>query len=426
MEDINKRAVEFFKNNKRYDRMLNKMGEKYKRRGNVEGSIELKSISEEEKLILCKIKPEFINSDTASFTVKGFMKVFKGTEFENMDLNEVVKNYFKNSLVTEKEQKETQSREREEFFTRIISEFMGTQGAEWLRHSLDNKNYGYILIVREYERDKENLRIVLKYILKGITLLLSNTSQYPRLAIFASSVTKDPHYFDTNAIGGKLLIAALSYMAKTDVPSNSEEENELLYGFRIIKDGISNFTTCSGIKAYKDKESHRGIEGFVDSNEPVQLNLYNLSMIDFIECSNNEIYVFENPSVFSEIFERTMHFNPSLLCTSGQLKLASIVFLDKLADGVRNIYYSGDLDPEGINIAYKLRRRYGDKLKFWRYDLESYNKAKSRVKFEPSRYKQLENIDCPELGELIKAIGESGCSGYQELLLEDYLRDMGV
>lgn len=424
MDDINQRAVEFFKNNKKYKRIFDKMGEKYRKRGRVEGSIELKNPTEEERLFLCKIKPEFIKVNPINFTIRGFLKTFKGTEFENMDLNEVVKGYFKDGLLTEREQRDNKSRLKQEFYNEIILEFKDTGAASWLESSLENKNSGYYLISREYEKDRESLRVILKNLMTGINVLSVKENEYKRLAIFASQVTRDPHYFDSSTTGGKLLLAALAYFEEIEAPSNSEEENELLYRFGIIKDGISNYTTCSGVKAYSGQKEHLGISGFIEREEPVQLNLYNLSRIDKIQCRGDVVFVFENPTVFSEVLEATKALKPSLLCTSGQLKLASIVFLDKIKDDIKTIYYSGDFDPEGINIAWKLKKRYGDKLQLWRYDTDSYLKVKSEVKFDALRIKQIESIDSPELKQLIEAMKNYRTCGYQELLVGDYVNDI--
>lgn len=151
-----------------------------------------------------------------------------------------------------------------------------------------------------------------------------------------------------------------------------------------------------------------------------------MSNIDFIKCSADVLYVFENPSVFSEVLSKTSNEKPSLLCTSGQLKLASLVFLDKVVQNVDKIYYSGDIDPEGISIAYKLKKRYKDKLVYWRFDLPSYYKSKSNIKFDDRRKKQLETIDDEELRPLIKEVLNCGCCGYQEVLIEDYIKDISI
>ena len=46
-----------------------------------------------------------------------------------------------------------------------------------------------------------------------------------------------------------------------------------------------------------------------------------------------------------------------LVCTYGQVKLSGIILLNLLVDSGYKLYYTGDIDPEGIQIADKLKQR---------------------------------------------------------------------
>lgn len=423
-EEKYKYAVRVLKANKAYHRILKEIATKYKQKGILGGSIELKNLTPEERLLLCKIDSSYIAAVDARFTVKKFLATFKGTYLEELDFLEILKLYFNDKLITNRELRENKAIIKEEFFTEVLSDFQETKAYTWLNNSLKDKSFGYQIIIKEYEKDRENLKRLLHNVMNGINSLEKNDDHSRRLAIFASNITKDPHYFDSNGLGGKLLLSALAYISESKVPETSEEENLLLESVGIVKDEISNYTTCSSIRAYSKEELHLGIEGFYKVGEPIQLNLLNLSQIDNIECTKNMLFVFENPTVFSEVFQNTRTLKPSLLCTSGQLKLASIVFLDKVINKVDKIFYSGDFDPEGINIAYKLKQRYGDKLKFWRFDVEEYKSLKSNVTIEERRLKQLDGINSEELLPLINKLKKEGSSGYQELLVEEYIGDI--
>lgn len=423
MNDINKEAAKFFKENKKYHRILKGMAEKYKSLESLGGSIELKNLTAEEQLILSKINSKFISSRDAKFSVQKFIKTFDGTKLEGIDFVGVLKEYFNDEIKTNKEVKNDKEKIKQDFFNEILVAFENTEAAKWLLSALESKSFGYMLIIKEYESNNKILRETLFNVVDGINKLINN-KQLTRLAIFASEVTRNPHYFDSNQIGGKLLISALSYISKVQTPENSEEENELLYNFGILRDEISNHTTFSNVLIYSNNEEHPGVRGFYDNNEPLQLNLWNLSRIDYSKCTKNTLFVFENPSVFSEVLLRTSDLKPSLLCTSGQLKLASLVLLDKTINNVDRIYYSGDFDPEGINIAFKLKQRYGDKLCYWRYDVESYKKVKSNINLDDRRIKQIEKIEDEMLSELIDEIKVNKYCGYQELLVDVYVEEI--
>ncbi|KAA8675093.1 DUF2399 domain-containing protein [Clostridium sp. WLY-B-L2] len=92
--------------------------------------------------------------------------------------------------------------------------------------------------------------------------------------------------------------------------------------------------------------------------------------------------VFENPTVFSGILHRALKTRPSLICIFGNFKLASLVLMDKLVENGVRIYYSGDLDREGIIMADKLKLRYESKLVLWRYGVEDYRDIVSMVRLK--------------------------------------------
>ncbi len=90
---------------------------------------------------------------------------------------------------------------------------------------------------------------------------------------------------------------------------------------------------------------------FFNAYEPLQVSLWNLSKVDKIISKRNKVFVFENPTVFSEVLYRSSKEKPSIICTYGQVKLASLILLDNLVENGTHIYYSGDFDPEGLIIA---------------------------------------------------------------------------
>ena len=75
------------------------------------------------------------------------------------------------------------------------------------------------------------------------------------------------------------------------------------------------------------KRQHLGLEGFSDKKEPVLLTLYTLSNLNDI-YGNKEIYILENPSVFSWLCEK--YPDKSFVCTNGQLRFSAFLLLDQL------------------------------------------------------------------------------------------------
>ena len=96
-----------------------------------------------------------------------------------------------------------------------------------------------------------------------------------------------------------------------------------------------------------------------------------------------------------------------------------------LAKEGTKLFYSGDFDPEGLQIADKLKHRYGDRLDLWRYGISDYEKAVSHETISQARLKKMDRLKNPELVRLSRVILQSGRAGYQELILPDLIRDIG-
>lgn len=161
------------------------------------------------------------------------------------------------------------------------------------------------------------------------------------------------------------------------------------------------------------------LEGFSEEHHIVQIPLAVLVDWKELHCPQSEIYIVENPSVFAVLCgkKNVNNTGTAYMCMNGQPRLAGLMVLDLLAKSGTKIYYSGDLDPEGILIAQKLSRYYKGEFHYWHMDEEDYEICKSDEKISQRRMKMLERITDERLKPLVKAIEEYGTSGYQEKLL---------
>nr|MDQ2717091.1 DUF2399 domain-containing protein [Chloroflexota bacterium] len=107
--------------------------------------------------------------------------------------------------------------------------------------------------------------------------------------------------------------------------------------------------------------------------------------------ASNAIYIFENPQVFEEVIAGLNHDDnpgayqsyasngqatalPTLICTSGWPSAAALILLDLLMaqPPANSLYYSGDFDLAGLQIAASLLARYPGRCHPWRFDPDSY------------------------------------------------------
>ncbi|SHK52876.1 TIGR02679 family protein [Paramaledivibacter caminithermalis] len=415
---------EYFKSNHGFHRVLVKIKDRYKALGKIGGTIKLNNLTLEEKEALTGFLKKNYYKDSVSIKVDKFQEALKDTPFEKLDLIEVLEEYFGENIVTKKAEIEKYERDKEKFFSEILDELRGTKAYEWLEFVLNGKENAYRIIAQRYNQDRVSLKADLIITSKGLNSLPFFYNKSERLALFASHISKNPHIFDDNSECGKLLLNGIVYLLDEKYPQNAEEKAELLYRVGLIKDEISNFTICSGLLAYKDGRIHGGWEGFYNTYEPLQVSLWNLSKVQRIVSPKKKVFVFENPAVFSEILHKTSREKPALVCTYGQVKLASLVLLDKLVkDGVY-IYYSGDFDPEGLAIADKLKSRYDQSLILWRYNKGDYYKALSKKRIDDKRMKKLKGLKNKSLISIGKALEETGCAGYQEMIIDELIDDI--
>lgn len=422
--DLTRECVSYFKSTPGFKRTFQNIKEKYVSLGKIGGTVVLTNLKDEEKEALTGFFRKDYYKKNTSFKVEAFVRALNNTKFQDVDFNKILEGYFEEKLLSKKEEELKYDTEKKTYFSEITENFAGTRAEKWLKHVIENKENAYRIVTQRYDENKKLLKDNLIKVCNAYNSLSFNEDNTTRLALLSSVVTKDPHSFDTNTECGSLLVYAICYRLNVKYPDNAEELSEVLYRGGVIKDEVSNYTLCSGLIAYKNGKKNEGWKGFYNNAEPLQVSLWNISSIDEIESPSKKVYVFENPTVFSEVLYNTRDKKPSLVCTFGNFKLASLIILDKLVESGAVIYYSGDFDPEGIMMADKIKLRYREKAILWRYDEKEYMTIKSSVKLSDSRIKKLENVKSEELKPVVALLKAEKQAGYQELLINKYIMDI--
>lgn len=417
-----KESLDLINSNKIYKKIFLEVYSKYKKYGKITGSFTLKAATTEERQILFNFDSKVLTEGKAKIkcsTVRDlFNRKLKEYSFEELLVKVVGK-----ELKTNKEVKDEEKEQEEKFYDDILKASDDGVGKQWFIEILDKKKYGYNIIVRKYKSEIRNLKELKRKIILTINSLnklpyLNNA--YENIAVFSAVNTKDSHFFDNDKFTGRLFIKAISFILNKDEPKDINEINELYYEVGILKDEISNHTTIYGLNAFNmDSSEVKAVNSFNLWKEPLQISISNLLKIDYFEAINNTVFIFENPAVFHKIL-KVNGDNISLICTSGQLNLSSYIVLNKIRN-LKNIYYAGDFDPEGLMIAYKIKKRYKDKVKFLNYTRESYINTMSNNIIEEKSMSQLNKINCSELDEVINELRINKRAAYQELLIDEYL-----
>lgn len=417
-----KESLDLINSNKIYKKIFLEVYSKYKKYGKITGSFTLKAATTEERQILFNFDSKALTEGKAKIkcsTVRDlFNRKLKEYSFEELLVKVVGK-----ELKTNKEVKDEEKEQEEKFYDDILKASDDGVGKQWFIEILDKKKYGYNIIVRKYKSEIRNLKELKRkiiLIINSLNKLPYLNNEYENIAVFSAVNTKDSHFFDSDKFTGRLFIKAISFILNKDDPKDINEINELYYEVGILKDEISNHTTIYGLNAFNmDSSEVKAVNSFNLWKEPLQISISNLLKIDYFEAINNTVFIFENPAVFHKIL-KVNGDNISLICTSGQLNLSSYILLNKIRN-LKNIYYAGDFDPEGLMIAYKINKRYKDKVKFLNYTRESYINTMSNNIIEEKSMSQLNKINCSELDEVINELRINKRAAYQELLIDEYL-----
>ena len=431
MSEINE-ALEYFKKRSVYEKLFKVFKKKYESLGKIAGTAVIIGLDRGERLDLSDfLMKDFTEDKEIRVSVKLFEKALLKSKFSNLTTENILAQYFGEELRTKKEKNEDDEIRKAEYLAEIKKYTDKTYIKDWLQGVFYGKSEGAGLIIRNYNTDKEELKNTLIKLVRAIPLMPDFTKGEKKdlLAVFAAKTTANPHFFDDDTIAQSLLIAFLKDYYKyeyEDGLSESENKSNILFKAGIIKDSLSNDVIAYGIRGrYADGSLHQGMEGFFTQKEPLKLSLFTLGNLEetFTTKDIKRVYIIENPAVFSILLS---HFpDRAFICSYGQIRRAVFMLLD-LFDKNITFSYAGDFDPEGLLIAEKLKKRYGERLTFWKYEPEIYLKYISEKKLTEQRIKKLDGVSDITLLRIAELIRKERRAVYQESMIGEYLKGINT
>lgn len=427
----NEACAAYFKGNPAYRRCFLEFEKKWNSYGRAKGIITLKHTSEEERRAIGGILGKTFYEDAIRFPFAEFEKGLQCTKFAPVNFEEVLEAYFARKMITTQKMRMEEERSRAEFFETVegcLTECAGPDSVVvfWLREMYSKKKFGYQTVIREYGRDRERTEKLLKTVGRALILLedIRETEEEYPLAVFSAEVSGNPHYFDQGTTGGQLLVHGMCYATEEDYPANAHQWRELLLSNGIVPDNISSIVHIYGLRLQIDSDWHLAYDAFCRRQEPCAVTMENLQELTAVQPTGDKVYIVENEMVFSYLLKHLEQKNVTLLCTSGQLRSAAVKLIPFLLNSGAEIYYSGDIDPDGIRIADRLWRKYGDRIHVWRMSKEDYTKSLSEEEIGNISMKKLEAVENPILRETAGEVRKKKKAGYQENILTDLLEDM--
>ena len=425
MSEINE-AVEYFKKKPVYEKLFNEFKKKYESHGKIGGIAVLIGLSTGDKEDISNfLMKDFTSEEEVRVSAKSFEKALQKSRFSSLTTLDIITHYFGIKLRTNKEKSEEDVGKRAEYLAELTGYTDKAYIKEWLTGVFCTGADGAVVIARSYNADKNELKIILQKLIKAIPMLpyFQGGKKKELLAVFAAQAAGNPHFFDDNTLAGNLLTAFLRDYFRfgyEDDLSEAENRSNVLFKAGLIKDTLSNDVIAYGIRGRcVDGSLHKGMEGFLHQKEPVKLSLLTLANLEetFTNSVDRRIYIVENPAVFSILISRFPE--KSFVCSYGQIRRAVFMLLD-LFDKNIVFSYAGDFDPEGLLIAERLKKRYGDRLTFWKYEPDIYLKYMSEEKLTNQRIKKLDGVRDAALLKIAELMREEGRAAYQESMLEEY------
>lgn len=410
-----------------FPKLLVRLKEKYRSVGRVGGTVKLDGFTDNELDSIAGFlaKPPHVLKDKGAVGLKEFEAGLERTNFAGMGLKELLELYFGEPLVSKAKERESAAEEEKQFFESLLIEFPQLEG--WFQRMLEKKPDARF-ILGYYREGRDELKGLLRMV-AGAWSFLPEQGAYERLPLFAQRVTGNPHAFDRNQPGGKLLLHLLANMREDGVVEDAgdkqqtEQVNELLLQYGLLRDDLWSFVTCQGFTAVdSDGADHPVWRAAAEYGTVMNVPVRELAWLRSIEpFQGRDVWVLENSSVCSAIMDEAPL--APIVCTHGQFRVASWFFFDRLVETGCTIHYAGDFDPEGLLMAQRLKERYPDQVAVWRMDLESYQLALSEEEIT-GRIGQLKGITDPVLMETAKLMKKKGKAAYQEGLLGLFVKDI--
>ena len=393
----------------------------YEKYGTCKGSIDLVLNDSNRECISGLMGKDYYGVDCVHITFRQLQKAILNTKYENCDFNEVLKMYFNQRVLTNKYRQEQEQMRVQNIFKQFFKQ--EGKSRQWIYNTYTNRDSVYIRIVQASKENEQKCINTVCVVMKALNHLPMWENKKENISLFASYHTKNPHAFDKNTFAYYLMMHGIVYFLKVDFPKTNLEQNEILYRAGLYQDGISNYCSVARLQAFNENnQPHLGWAGFYDSYEALNVNMDNLLHIHFITCCDR-VYIVENPSVFQALLKKIKKEKIEkigLVCTNGQLNYSAYLLLDILVNSNVEIYYSEDMDPEGLLIADKIKQRYPS-TKLWCYDVRQYEISKSKEQATDQRMHMLDALKDEALIRIGKCISENkNRVGYQENMIEEY------
>jgi len=418
--------LQVFKEEPGFIKLFQLFKEKYRSLDRIGGKVSLKSFKPDEVASIAGFlgQPCEKLAEKGSLALLDFEKELAKTGFSDYHLLLLLEEVLGETIFTKKEEEDRKSALENDFIQRLKQAIPeGDWWLEWICSKKPDTRWFW----SHYQQNKEEWFEKVVLVFQAFSLL-PKEGEFERLPFFSQRTTGNPHYFDSNEAAEKLLLHCMYVdqvrSGNTDavMPKTVGEKNDLLSEYGIMRDDLWNFITCQGLLAASGNQLHSVWKAAAETRTVLNVPMKELVKIERVwPATGKKVWVVENSSVSSTMMDALP--DAPIICTHGQIRLAGWLLLDKLVQSDCTLYYSGDIDPEGIVIADKLKKRYKERLVIWGMDTEAYKTSLSEEDIT-NRLPKLDRIASPAWNELISLMREIKLAGYQEAIVPKLIKDI--
>ncbi len=418
-ENLRRDAMNYF-GKKAFTRLFSLFKNKIESLGYVSGSVKF-TPTDEEKTAIEAWMGNKIKTNPVIISLSKFEKRLPGSRYEPFCLFELVEMVTKEPIIPKKEREMKQEERKQKYYSSLLERFPHPN-AQLVIQKIRSKEKGSSGFIASYnEKDYSTIEIILKAISN-----FPNDGDFERLPIFSERITRDPHYFDKNKRIYQAIEMLMCDKEKREYRSSltAEDETNLLSLVNLDKDDLHSFVTCFGLEAYRNGELVQQWHWANKEGSVQNIPLRSLRGIDIVKpISGKRVFVLENSGVYSSVLDK-LDSVYSVVCTHGNFKLSAMLLFDKLIKGGAELYYSGDIDVNGIMIANYLKNKYPTKVHIWRMGLEEYLKSISNVTVSATSLEKFNFDETSDFYVVANEMKKVKKAGYQEPLLYQFINDI--
>ena len=424
-------CVSYFKSAAGFSRLMDGLLDTFVRYERCFGAVRLmKPTQEEEKCVSEFFRRDYYNQALIRIGLADFERQVQKVFSEEIQLGTLLEAYFQKRIV-----RRTNARENMNAFSiyienELLPKQTGKPAAGWLREILAHMRRSYRHWAEQYLSDPKKISDAMENLCGAVNeiILINKKNPAPSnagsVSEFSLKHTGSARALDISGEYGPLFIRALAWMADAPYPAASEDAIALYLQAGLLADGVMSQATARGLVGFTNEKQDEVCAAYNKKREAAVWTLENLNNFSKIKPFGEKVFVTENLAVFSAVNERTCDLDRTLVCAANGLNPALTMLLDKLCASGARVYYSCDMDYQGLCVADKIYLRYPRQFVPWRLSKADYEKIISDSDFYMTDKQKELGLHNEELASLLSAMRKAGKTALQSALVEELASDV--